>query len=211
MNPWTTLVHAIERAIGGTADLLGGSLGAGIFGLTLIVRLALIPIMLPLARRARAWRAIHRTLRPEIKALNVEYKQDPSALQRELKSLHRRHGIGVVDTAGLYGALIQVPILIAFFQAVLHLSPDTPLASGGLLPGIAAGVVSFAAAVLGDASTPRPVLYMAGLLPVAIAAWLGSGVGLYLIAFYLGTLVQSLLLRRSEPVVATAPDGDTVA
>jgi len=202
MNPWTALVEAIERGISGTAGLLGGNLGAGIFVLTLVVRLALIPIIVPMARRTRAWRSVHRTLKPEIKALNVEYKQDPATLQRELKALHARHGIGLVDTAGLYAALIQVPVLIAFFQSVIQLSEGTALATGGVLFGIVAGAVSLAGTALGDATTPRPLLYMAGLLPIAIAAWLGSGVGLYLVAFYLGSLVQSLLMRRGDRNVA---------
>ena len=211
MNPWTALVQAVERGISGTAGLLGGNLGAGILVLTLVVRLALIPIILPLARRTRAWRSVHRGLKPEIKVLNEKHKQDPAALQRELKALHASNGIGLVDTAGLYAALIQVPILIAFFQAVIQMSEGTALATGGVLLGIVAGAVSLAGTALGDATTPRPLLYMAGLLPIAIAAWLGSGVGLYLVAFYLGGLVQSLVMRRGDRNAATGAGRSTRA
>lgn len=198
MNPWTALVSLLDGAIHATADALGGNLGLGIFVLTLVVRLALIPIMLPLARRGRAWREVHRSIRPEIKRLNKEYSKDPSGLHRELKALHQRHGIGQVDTAGLLGALIQVPVLIAFFQAVIEMSADTPLASGGLLWGLVASVVSYASTALGDSTTPKPMLYLSGILPVVIAVWLGKGVGLYLVAFYLGSLIQSLLMRRDH-------------
>jgi membrane protein insertase Oxa1/YidC/SpoIIIJ len=122
-------------------------------------------------------------------------------MQRELKLLHQRHGIGQVDTGGLLAALIQVPVLIAFFQAVIEMSADTPLASGGLIWGVVAGAVSFASTALGDDTTPRPLLYLAGILPIVIAVWLGRGVGLYLVAFYLGSLVQSLLMRRPRATV----------
>lgn len=203
MNPWSALVHLVERGIAGTAGLLGGSMGAGVFVLVLVVRLGLIPILLPLARRTRSWRAVHRRIKPEIAALNQAHRDDPSKLQQELKALHRSHGIGVVDGAGLWVALIQVPLLIAFFQAVLHLSSGTPLASGGLVWGVLAGAVSWAGTVLGDPTTPKPLVWISAVLPVLITLWLGSGVGLYLIAFYAGTLVQSLLVRRVGSAAAS--------
>jgi membrane protein insertase Oxa1/YidC/SpoIIIJ len=201
MNPWTALVDALDAAIVATADVLGGDVGAGIFVLTFLARLALIPIMLPLARRGRAWRDVQRSIKPEIKRITKDHAKDPSTIQRELKLLHQRHGIGQVDTGGLLAALIQVPVLIAFFQAVIEMSADTPLASGGLIWGVVAGAVSFASTALGDDTTPRPLLYLAGILPIVIAVWLGRGVGLYLVAFYLGSLVQSLLMRRPRATV----------
>lgn len=199
MNPWTALVGALDGAIRAAGEAMGGNLGLGIFVLTLTVRLLLIPIMLPLARRGRAWREVHRSIKPEIRRITKEHKNDPSAMQRELKALHQRNGIGQVDTAGLLGALIQVPVLIAFFQAVIEMSADSPLGTGGLLLGVLAGAVSFLATKLGDSTTPRAMLWIALLLPVAIAAWLGRGVGLYLVAFYLGSLVQSLFMHRDNP------------
>jgi membrane protein insertase Oxa1/YidC/SpoIIIJ len=202
MNPWTALVQLIERALHGVAGLLGGNLALGVFTLVLAARLALVPILLPLARRTKDWRAVYRTIKPEVKALQKEHRDDPMRMQKELQALHARHGIRVLDTAGLLLALIQVPVLIAFFQAVLHVSTDTPLASGGLLYGVVAGALSYAGTVLGDATTAKPLLVMAGVLPVLIASWLGSGVGLYLVAFYFGTLVQSLLVSRGAPATA---------
>jgi YidC/Oxa1 family membrane protein insertase len=203
MNPWTALVHLVQRGFTATGDILGGSLATGIFALTLVVRIAMIPVMLPLARKTRRWRAIQKTLRPEIREISTQYKSDPSAQQRELKALHSRHGIGQVDGAGLLMALLQVPVLIAFFQAVLHISDGTALASGGLLAGVVAGGISFVGTQLGDATTPRALLYLSGILPVIIGAWLGLGIGLYLIAFYLGSLLQSLIMRRDgQEVVA---------
>jgi len=202
MNPWTLLVGLIERGIGGTAEVLGGRVGLGVFALVLGVRLALIPLLLPLARRTRSWRAVHRTIRPQIRVLQKTHRDDPTRLQHELKMLYEGHGIRLLDTAGLLMALIQVPVLIAFFQAVLHVSAGTALASGGLVYGVVAGVVSYGGTVVGDATTPKALLWLSGLLPVLIAWWLGSGVGVYLVAFYLGTLVQSVLSRRAAVVPA---------
>lgn len=204
MSPWSAFVGIIDRAIHATGVLLGDNAGAGIFALTLTVRLILIPIMLPLARRGRAWRDVHRSIKPDIKRISAEFRDDPSAMQRQLKDLHRRNGIGQVDGAGLLAALIQLPILIAFFQAVIELSRGTPLEAGGLPWGITAGAISWAGTRLGDETTPRIMLWIAGLLPILIAAWLGRGVGYYLVAFYTGSLVQALLMRREVPAAAHA-------
>jgi len=200
LDPWSWLVEALARAITGTANVLGGNLGAGTIALTLAGRLALIPILLPLARRSRSWRDVQRGIRPQVRELNARFKSDPASLQHELKALYAQHGISQVDGAGLLTALVQVPLLIAFFQAVLRLSSGTALAGGGLVPGLVAGTLSLLGSKLADASTPRPLLYLAAVLPVAMSVWLGSGTGLYLCAFYAGTLVQSLLQRRLPPV-----------
>lgn len=202
MNPWSYLVDAVARGMTGTANLIGGPPAAGIVVLTLLFRLGLIPILLPLARRSRHWRMVQRGLRPELRELNTRFKSDPAALQRETKALHAAHGIRQVDGAGLLTALVQVPLLIAFFQAVLQLSSGTPLERSGLLPGLVAGAISLAGSRLADAATPRPLLWIAAILPVIISVWLGSGTGLYLLAFYSGTLVQSLLQRRARPTPA---------
>lgn len=198
MNPWTAFVDALQTALLAAGDALGGHTGAGVFALTLLVRLLLIPVMLPLARRGRVWREAHRSIKPEIKRVSKELRDDPKTMQREIKALHERVGIGQVDTAGLLGALIQVPILIAFFQAVIELSAGTPLESGGLVWGVVAGAVSYTSTGLGDPSVPRPMVWAAGVLPIAISVWLGRGVALYLVAFYLGSLVQGLLMNRRE-------------
>jgi len=211
MNPWTAFVGALQDAFLAAGEALGGSLALGVFVLTLAVRLLLIPIMLPLARRGRAWREKHRTIKPEIKRITKEHRDDPSAMQRELKALHASAGIGQVDTAGLLGALIQLPVLIAFFTAVIHLSDGTPLGEGGVMWGLVAGALSWLSTRLGDRSTPKAMLWIAGLLPIAIAAWLGRGVGLYLVAFYLGSLVQSLLMGRGPEAPAGPAGRDEVA
>lgn len=204
MNPWSALVHFVERGIEGTAGLLGDNLGAGVFLLVLVVRLVLIPVLLPLARRTRAWRAVYKRIKPEIDAVSQAHKGDATKQQQELKALYRSHGIGMVDGAGLWMALIQVPLLIAFFQAVLHLSSGTQLEGGGLPFGLVAGLLSWAGTVLGDPTTPKTLVWLSAVAPPLICWWLGSGVGLYLIAFYLGTLVQSLVMRGTAGEKAPA-------
>jgi len=193
MHVWGDLVQAVAGAMNG----VGASAGWGIFAVTMIVRATLIPVMLPLAVRTREHQKVVRRIRPEIKALDREHRHDPVLLQQKITELHEQNGIKVVDWSGLLAALIQVPILIALFQAVLLISEGTPLASGGLVWGlIAAALAVYGAWVGGQSEGAKWVLWMSGTLPVAISAWLGAGIGLYLTAFYGAGAVQGLLMRR---------------
>ena len=56
----------------------------------------------------------------------------------------------------------------------------------------------------GDGDQGRWVLWLAGVLPVAIAVWLGAGVGLYLTGFYAASSIQALLLRARKTTVLQA-------
>ncbi|MGH7503251.1 MAG: YidC/Oxa1 family membrane protein insertase [Longimicrobiales bacterium] len=196
MNPWTALVGALQGAIEAVGQAMGGSLGAGILVVTLVLRLLLIPILLPLAARSRDRSRVFERMKPELRALKEKHRKEPDQLDREIAALHRRHGIRLVDTAGLWLALIQLPVLIAMFQAVLHISEGTRLGENGWLPGLLAAAASMASLKLGGQSPKPALLAMAGMLPVAISAWLGTGVALYLVAFYAGSALQAILMRR---------------
>jgi YidC/Oxa1 family membrane protein insertase len=213
MNPWSVLVGGLESLIEAVGQALGGSLGVGVFVVTLILRLLLIPVLLPLAARSRDRTRVYEGMKPELRELKLQFAKEPDRLDKEISALHRRHGIKLVDTAGLWVALIQLPVLIAMFQAVLHISEGTALAANGWLPGLLAAAASMASLrVAGQAQKPI-VLAIAGILPIVISIWLGAGVALYLIAFYAGSTLQALLMRRMpvrtpEPAAAAAAAAD---
>ena len=193
---WSAFVSSIERLLHSVGESAGDSLAMGIFLTVLVVRLLLIPIMLPLAKKTRAYQAAQMPLKPRIKELNQQYKSDPGRLNKELKALHREAGIGMVDKAGLLGALIQLPILIALFQAVFEVSRGTPLEGGGLWLGVLAGAVSGLGTKLSGQGGAL-LLALSTLLPIGIGVWLGAGIGYYLLGFYVGSLLQSLLMSRA--------------
>jgi membrane protein insertase Oxa1/YidC/SpoIIIJ len=196
MGWWSSLVQALEGLIANVGGAAGGSLGLGILLTVLAVRLALIPIMLPLAVRTRDRNVIVRGMRPEMAAIKKEFAKDPDREHKEIVALHARHGIGLVDGPGLIGAFIQLPVLIALFQAVYHVSRDTPLASPGLLIGLLASALSVLGLWLGGQADSKPMLALSAVLPFVMTLWLGQGIGLYLTAFYAGSALQGALMRR---------------
>jgi YidC/Oxa1 family membrane protein insertase len=205
---WTALVHAVEGLIASVAGSAGGSLALGILLTVLAVRLLLIPIMLPLAARTRDRNSIARRLQPELAAIKQEFRKDPMREQKEISELHKRHGISLVDGAGLIGALIQLPVLIALFQAVYHVTRDTTLASSGIVVGLIASALSVSGLWLNGQADSKVMLVLFGLLPLVMALWLGQGIGFYLIALNAATSLQGVLLRRwpntMKPVALSA-------
>ena len=193
---WSELVQAIEGVIASIAGTVGGSLALGILLTVLAIRVLLIPLMLPLAARSRDWNVIAKRLKPELAALRQEHKKDPMREQKEISALHARHGIKVFDGPGLLSALIQVPVLIALFQAVYHISRDTTLAAPGILIGLVASALSVAGLWLGGQAGSKAMLALSAVLPFVMAIWLGQGIGLYLTAFYAGSALQGALLKR---------------
>jgi membrane protein insertase Oxa1/YidC/SpoIIIJ len=205
LNPWAALVEALTSAVTWLGAAVGGGRAAGILLLALGVRAALIPLILPLAVRTRARQRVVRRIRPQIRALDREYRDEPSELSRRLKALHQENGIEVVDWPGLGGALIQLPILIALFQAVLLVWAPEALTLSGLALGALAGAVSFVGTKWSGQAEGAPfMLWLSLLLPVAISLWLGTGIALYLVGFYAGSAIQGVLMPKDPP---TAEDG----
>lgn len=205
MTPWAALVEIIAAGIESVGEALGGR-ALGILASVFIVRVALIPLLLPLGLRIRARQRVVRRIRPRIKALDRELRDHPGELSRQLKALHAEHGITMVDWPGLAGALVQLPLLIALFQAVLLVWSAEAMTASGLGLGVVAGGLSLVGTKLSGQGDSRGMLWLSAVLPVAVCVWLGPGVGLYLIGFYAAAALQGMLMaRRAETLSLAEP------
>ena len=115
---WAGFVELLRAAIFAAAHVCGGSLGGGILLVSVGVRLALLPLTLRLARRARDQQAKLATLLPEMEALQRRHANDPRRLMRETRALHAKHGIRLLTPSGLVGMAIQLPLFGGLFAAV---------------------------------------------------------------------------------------------
>lgn len=94
-------------------QILGNNFGLAIVSLTILIRAALIPLILPALRSARALR----DLQPELDGLKKKYK-DKRKLQEEQINLYKRHGVN--PAAGCFPYLLQFLILIALYRVFIH-------------------------------------------------------------------------------------------
>lgn len=93
--------------------LLGNNLGLAIIALTVILRLALVPLTMPSMRSMQKMRE----LAPELERLKKKHKGDKTKLMQAQADFYREKGIN--PAAGCLPQIVQLIILIALFQGFI--------------------------------------------------------------------------------------------
>jgi YidC/Oxa1 family membrane protein insertase len=114
---WAGFVELIRVTIFAAAHLCAGSLGAGILGVSIVMRLAILPLTLRLARQARLQQARLAALQPEIEAIQRRCANDPARRMRQTQQLYAANGIRP-SPSGILGLLVQLPLVGGVFAAV---------------------------------------------------------------------------------------------
>ena len=205
MPGWDSLVGFFAALLCTLAQMYGGNLGLAIITLSIIVRLALLPVSLRMARRVQAQQRILHGLRDEIAALRRRYKSEPPQLAAKLSELYRDRGIKPVDGGSLAGGAVQALVGAGLYSAIRRglaqghrflwvrdlSQPDAILA-------LATGVITFSASVIGP-HLPEQSRVVTAVLPAILTvflAWrLSSAVVLYWASSAAVNGVQALILR----------------
>lgn len=117
-------------------QLFGNSFVLSLALLTIIVRLLTLPLMLPMQKSARKQAAIQ----PQIQAIRKKYAKNSQKQNEELMKLYREAGINPMG--GCLPMFIQLPIMWAFYQAIVRSLAFDP---GKLLFGLGKYIASSAA------------------------------------------------------------------
>ncbi|MGD2143842.1 MAG: YidC/Oxa1 family membrane protein insertase [Anaerolineae bacterium] len=100
---------------------LGHQTIAAIAALTILTRLLILPLTLSQQRSAQKMQK----LQPEIEKLREKYSNDQEKLAQEQMKLWRKAGVNPMG--GCLPLLIQLPIMIALYRAIIFCVPSTPL------------------------------------------------------------------------------------
>lgn len=111
---WGTFVGFLEYALL-QLSIFSGSTGIGIIIFTIIARLILLPLTLKSIRSSRKMQE----LQPMIKELQRKHGKDQKKLQEETIKLYQQYQINPLG--GCLPMLLQLPIFIGVYWAVLHL------------------------------------------------------------------------------------------
>lgn len=104
------------------ANALNGDYGLSIVLMTLLIRIAIMPLMMNQSKKQRAVRAKMAILQPELDALKEKYKDDNRAeakkqQQAEMMQLYQKHHFNPLNM-GCLPMLLQWPITLAFYYAI---------------------------------------------------------------------------------------------
>jgi|SRR5215831_15596035 len=155
-----------------------GPFGLAVIVMTLAVRILLVPLTVYQVRSSlqarRQAEALRQRLAPRVAMLRRRYKRRPTELQAALLKLMREEGAGPLSgmasalRSGFLPMLVQTPVLIAFYQAVLsfaraggdlHFLWVANLATpDAILLPLLAGLTTYVVSRLALAAQPRPVL-----------------------------------------------------
>lgn len=128
LNPFVTLLTLLY-------SVLGQNIVLSIVVFTVLVRVAILPLT---AQQQRSSKKMQE-LQPELKKLQEKHKNDREKLAQEQMALYKEHGVN--PFGGCFPLLIQFPILIGLYQAIIFTLAATPfqlidLSGRFLLPGL---------------------------------------------------------------------------
>ena len=206
---WSHVVDVIRESMFAYAQVSSGNLAYGIMAVTFLVRLALFPLTLRLARAAAVHQDAMRRVAPELEAMRARFKNEPARLAEETRRILAREGVSIVPAAGCVGMLLQTPVFLALFDAVRQCA-----AVGGRFlwirdiskPDIALAllVATLTAASMAAGHQPdvpsqqRQLLLVMPALFTVIALWqMAAGIGLYWGVSSVVSVAQGAIVRRA--------------
>ncbi len=138
--------------------------------ITLLLRLAMTPLQLKQQKGVKR----QQELKPKLDELQKKYKDDKNQLAQEQMKLYREAGINPM--AGCLPTLIQLPLMISLYQAIIRVLASTPLQLLALpkdiynwIPGLSTLVPLKSQFLWLDLAIPDPLFILPVL--VVITSW----------------------------------------
>ncbi|MCP3763093.1 YidC family membrane integrase SpoIIIJ [Domibacillus sp. A3M-37] len=199
------VIYPLSQFITATSNLVGGY-GLGIIVVTIIIRIIILPLMIKQTKSAKAMQEIQ----PEIKKIQEKYKskdaQTQQKLQQETMALFQQNGVNPL--AGCFPILVQMPIIIGLYQAIMrtgeiknHTFLWFDLGSPDIIVSVLAGVFTFFQQKLmmaGTANQNPQMAMMLWLMPIMIIVFgitLPSALALYWVVGSIFMIVQTLVIN----------------
>ncbi len=214
-NIFQPLVDAADWLITRLHDDVGLSWGWSIVGLTVIVRLLMIPLTIKQIRSMNAMRV----LQPQVKALQEKYKEDKQRMQQEMMKFYQENKVN--PFASCLPLLLQLPVFISLYsllkgkefidqvnatgeQGFLFINDITQKATGGTLIVlmvlfIGSQMASTMVMSMTADKTQQRIMLLLPLVFAAIVPSFPAGLLVYWITTNFWTLGQAMVVRRTSP------------
>lgn len=184
-----------------------GTYGLGIVLVTIIIRLAILPLMIKQTKSAKKMQEVQ----PELAKLKQKYSSKDAATQQkyqqEMMAMFKEKGVN--PAAGCLPVVIQMPILIGFYHAIsrMNSTPEInlgsflwfPLAEPSIILAILAGIMQFLVLRTGPAMDNPQMKMMMYFMPVMIVGFgifLPSALTLYWVIGNVISLIQNMIIYK---------------
>jgi len=192
------------------AHVFGGSFGAAIVVASIVLRVAMLPITLPAARRRIVRERKLQALAPQLTALRERFAKNPQRLAAAINELYAREGISLVDRRTVLDMLYQLPPGALLYSAISRAgsqaggllwisnlaTPDRVLA---LVAGVVSAGIAWIAARSPEASQAARVLpvVIGGAITYLFLSHISAGVALYSLTSSVAAGVENAIARRT--------------
>lgn len=210
-----TFVGPLSDFLDWLASIFGGSFGLAILVITIIVRLIILPLTLKQYKSSKQMQAIQ----PQMMEIRKKYSSDPQKQQEETMKLFQQHGVNPLS--GCLPLVIQMPVLIALYQAILgnpHIrehaflwmqlgSPDPYY-----ILAVLAAITTFFQQKMMQAQMPANMRMMMMIFPVLILVMslsFPSALVLYWVYSNLFTIIQSYFIYKPGQKVEAVANVET--
>ncbi|MED1202707.1 membrane protein insertase YidC [Heyndrickxia acidicola] len=200
------VVYPLACIIICTAKLFGNSYGLSIIMITIFVRLLILPLMLKQITTSKKMKSIESQLKIIQQKYTAKDAQSQQKMQQETMQLFRSHHINPL--AGCFPLIIQIPILLGFYQAM----NDIPvlqeaqflwfrLGSPDFILAIASGVTTFfqQKTMMSDTYSQNPqmamMLWVMPLMVGFISIGVPAALPLYWIIGNIFVLLQTYFIK----------------
>lgn len=200
------IVWPLVSAIKYFADLLG-TYAWGIIVVTIIIRLAILPLMIKQTKSSKKMQEIQ----PKMKELQAKYsskdQQTQQQYQQEVMSLMRDSGVNPLS--GCLPIFIQMPILIGFYHAIsrMNLTPAFelgsffmfPLAEPSIVLAVLAGIMQYIVLMTGPSMDNPQMKVMMYIMPIMIVGFgiaLPAALSLYWVVGNIISILQNLVIYK---------------
>jgi YidC/Oxa1 family membrane protein insertase len=205
-NIWSLFVGYLQTVLFVLANMYGGNISLAIITLSFIVRLALLPLTLRLARRSQQQQIRLQEIQPELERLKKHYRNNPDKLSQKTMELYKKHNVQLLDGASFLGNLLQLPIFAGLFSAIKQDIGKggcflwiTDISQPNVLLALMIAILTFISSALSP-TAQQPGRSLSLILPAILTlffVWrLSAGLGLYWAASSLVGILQSAMLRR---------------
>jgi len=225
------IIYPFSFLIKFLAGVFDGNYGLSIIFTTLLIRSALLPLMMKQYKTQMFTREKMGVIQPEMNELKEKYKdkkssEDQQKMQKEMMELYSKHNFNPITSMGCLPMLIQFPILIGFYQAIMR-TPQIAEhnflwfnlgATDMILPFVAAGVyfVQFRVSQMGMESAQQKQMAILGYVtPVIMGVFsfqVAAALPLYWCIGGLFLIFQTLLFkwlyREKQAILKPAVETD---
>ena len=214
-NQW--FVFPLSQLLIWVANFFSGSYGLSIIVVTIIIRFVLLPLMIQQTKSSRAMQA----LQPEIEKLREKYsskdQKTQQKLQEETMALFQKHGVNPL--AGCLPILVQMPILVAFYHAIMRTAEIREhtflwfnLGSPDYILALVAGLTTFIQQKIMMGQMPanpqmKVMLYVMPIMIIIFAVNFPAALSLYWVIGNLFMIVQTLIMYRTNLQAESNPTG----